>query len=81
MSKTKKFQLTENELLMFLMKVKTVLLLLITSSVQFQSMLHLNNVEFVPKGVADRLFMLALTTSRVGSNDQVVRFTSYKSDT
>ena len=42
-------------LMYFLIKVKTVLLLLITSGVLFQSMLPLNDIEFVPKDVVNAL--------------------------
>ena len=38
---------------MFLIKVKTIFLLLITSGVLFQSMLPLNNIELVPKEVVN----------------------------
>ena len=40
---------------MFLVKVKAVLLLLITSGVLFQSMLPLNDIEFVPKEAVNAL--------------------------
>ena len=40
---------------MFLLKMETVLLFLITSGVLFQSMLPLNAIEFVPKDAVDAL--------------------------
>ena len=50
-----KVQTSPHQFLMFLIKVKTVLLLLITSGVLFQSMLPLNDIEFVPKDVVNVL--------------------------
>ena len=43
------------QFLMFLVKAKTVLLLLITSGVLFQSMLPLNDIELVPKDIVNAL--------------------------
>ena len=44
-------QQTSDQFLMFLIIVKTLLLLLITSGVLFQSMLPLNDIKFVQKDV------------------------------
>ena len=44
-------QQTSDQLLMFSIIVKTLLLLLITSGVLFQSMLPLHDIKFVPKDV------------------------------
>ena len=46
-------QTSPDQFQMFLIKVKTVLLLLITLGLLFQSMLPLNDVEFVPKDVVN----------------------------
>ena len=43
-------QTSPDQFLMFLIKAETVLLLLITSGVLFQSMLPMNVIEFMPKG-------------------------------
>ena len=43
-------QTSPDQFLMFLIKAKTVLLLLITSGVLFQSVLPMNDIEFMPKG-------------------------------
>ena len=48
-------QTSPDQFLTFSIKVKTVLLLLITSSVLFQSVLPLNDIEFVPKDVVNAL--------------------------
>ena len=48
-------QTSPDQFLMFLIKAKTVLLLLITSGVLFQSMLPMNDIEFMPKDVANAL--------------------------
>ena len=48
-------QTSLDQFLMFLIKVRTVLLLLITSGVLFQSMLPLNDIEFMPKEVVNAL--------------------------
>ena len=48
-------QTSPDQFLMFLIKLNTVLLLLITSGVLFQSMLPLNDIEFVPKEVVNAL--------------------------
>ena len=40
---------------MFLIKAKSVLLLLIISGVLFQSMLPLNDIEFMPRDVVNAL--------------------------
>ena len=50
-----KLQTSPDQFLMCLIKAKTVLLLLITSGVLFQSMLPLNDIEFVPKDVVNAL--------------------------
>ena len=42
-------QSSQDQFLMFLVKVKAVLLLLITSGVLFQSIPPLNDIEFVPR--------------------------------
>ena len=48
-------QTSPDQFLMFLIELNTVLLLLITSGVLFQSMLPLNDIEFVPKEVVNAL--------------------------
>ena len=48
-------QTSTDQFLMFVIKAKTVLLLLLTSGVLFQSMLPLNDIEFVPKDVVNAL--------------------------
>ena len=48
-------QTSPDQLFMFLIKAKTVLQLLITSGVLFQSMLPLNDIEFMPKDVDNAL--------------------------
>ena len=48
-------QTSPDQFLMFLIKAKTVLLLLITSGALFQSMLPLNDIEFMQKDVINAL--------------------------
>ena len=48
-------QTSPDQFLMFLVKVKAVLLLLITSGVLFHSMLPLNDIEFVPEDAVNAL--------------------------
>ena len=49
--KVLQLQTSPHQFLMFLIKAKAALLLLITSGVLFQSLLPLNDIEFVPKDV------------------------------
>ena len=60
-------QTSPDQFLMFLIKAKTVLLLIITSGVLFQSMLPLNDIEFMPKDVVN-----ALGSVRMSLNSQIV---------
>ena len=53
-------QTSPDQFLMFLVKLKAVLLLLITSVVLFHSMLLLNDIEFVPKDAVNALRLLLL---------------------
>ena len=48
-------QTSPDQFLMFLIKAKTVLLLLITSGVRFQSVLPLKDIEFMPKDAVNAI--------------------------
>ena len=61
-------QTSPDQFLIFLIIAKTVLLLLITSGVLFQSMLPLNDIEFMPKDVVNE----CLRKCKNAFNSQIV---------